>query len=50
MAVPKSRTGKARKGKRRANWHLKTRDVNKCPHCGAPAVAASRLPRLWVLR
>jgi large subunit ribosomal protein L32 len=36
MAVPKSRTGKARKGKRRANWHLKSRDVNKCPHCSAP--------------
>jgi large subunit ribosomal protein L32 len=36
MAVPKHRTSKARKNKRRANWHLKSHDVNKCPHCGAP--------------
>lgn len=36
MAVPKKRSSKARKGKRRANWHLQKPDPNKCPHCAAP--------------
>ncbi len=36
MAVPKKKTSHARKGKRRANWHLSTPDPAKCSHCGAP--------------
>ncbi len=36
MAVPKKKTSHARKGKRRANWHLTAPTVNKCTQCGSP--------------
>jgi large subunit ribosomal protein L32 len=36
MAVPKRRTGKARKRKRRTHWKLTTPNLDKCSRCGAP--------------
>lgn len=37
MAVPKRRTGKARKNKRRASSYTLPRvSVMKCPECGEP--------------
>ena len=36
MASPKKQSSHARKGKRRAHWHLTAPGANKCPHCGAP--------------
>ncbi len=35
MAVPKRRTSKARKRKRRTHWKLETPNLDRCPHCGA---------------
>jgi large subunit ribosomal protein L32 len=35
MAVPKKKTSKAKKGKRRSHWHLTTPNPSKCTHCGA---------------
>jgi large subunit ribosomal protein L32 len=34
MAVPKGRTSKARRDKRRANWKLSLPGVTECPQCG----------------
>ena len=34
MAVPKRKTSKARRDKRRANWKLALPGVVKCPQCG----------------
>lgn len=34
MAVPKRKTSKARRDKRRANWKLTLPGVVKCPQCG----------------
>ncbi len=39
MAVPKKKNSKQRKRLRRANWHLRQTDVNRCPQC-----SAARLP------
>ena len=33
MAVPKRKTSKARRDKRRANWKLVIPGMVKCPHC-----------------
>ena len=33
MAVPKRKTSKSRKNKRRANWKLSAPSLTKCPHC-----------------
>lgn len=33
MAVPKRKTSKARRDKRRANWKLLIPGMVKCPHC-----------------
>lgn len=33
MAVPKRKTSKARKNKRRANWKLALPGLVKCPKC-----------------
>ncbi|MBC7764882.1 MAG: 50S ribosomal protein L32 [Hyphomonadaceae bacterium] len=33
MAVPKRKTSKARRDKRRANWKLLIPGMIKCPHC-----------------
>ena len=33
MAVPKRKTSKARRDKRRANWKLEAPNLVKCPHC-----------------
>jgi large subunit ribosomal protein L32 len=37
MAVPKRKTSKARKRKRRTHWKLSTPNPDKCSHCGAAA-------------
>mgnify|MGYP005765071707 FL=1 len=35
MAVPKRKTSKARRDKRRSNvWKLETLNFSKCPQCG----------------
>ncbi len=36
MAVPKRKTSKARRDKRRAQHALETPRVNTCPQCGSP--------------
>ena len=36
MALPKRRTSRARKLKRRAQWKLKQPAVSSCPQCGSP--------------
>jgi large subunit ribosomal protein L32 len=36
MAVPKRRTSKARKGKRRSHQHLKPQQNTYCKRCGEP--------------
>lgn len=33
MAVPKRKTSKARRDKRRANWKLMVPGVSACPNC-----------------
>ena len=33
MAVPKGKTSKARRDKRRANWKLDVPNLVKCPQC-----------------
>jgi large subunit ribosomal protein L32 len=35
MAVPKRRTGKSRRDRRRANFKLTSPAVTKCSNCGA---------------
>ncbi len=34
MAVPKRKTSKARRDKRRANWKLSVPGMVECPQCG----------------
>lgn len=34
MAVPKRKTSKARRDKRRANWKLSAPNLVACPKCG----------------
>ncbi|MGI5850610.1 MAG: 50S ribosomal protein L32 [Clostridiales bacterium] len=35
MAVPKRKTSKARRDKRRANWKASMPGLTECPQCGA---------------
>jgi large subunit ribosomal protein L32 len=35
MAVPKRKTSKARKRKRRTHYFAATPNQDRCPHCGA---------------
>jgi large subunit ribosomal protein L32 len=35
MAVPKRRTGKSRRDRRRANFKLSAPAIARCSHCGA---------------
>lgn len=35
MAVPKNKTSKARRDKRRANWKLTAPELVECPQCHA---------------
>ena len=35
-ALPKRRTSKARRDKRRAQWTLKSHRLVTCPQCGSP--------------
>jgi len=39
MAVPKSRTSKARKHSRFANWKISTPAIVECPRCHEPKLA-----------
>ncbi|NLU36359.1 MAG: 50S ribosomal protein L32 [Clostridiales bacterium] len=34
MAVPKKKTSRARRDKRRANWKLTAPSIVECPQCG----------------
>ena len=36
MAVPKQRTSKARRDKRRSHHALTSRSLGNCPECGSP--------------
>ena len=36
MAVPKKKTSKSRRDKRRAQYRIEAPRVNVCPNCGAP--------------
>lgn len=36
MGLPKRRTSRARKLKRRAQWKLKTPTLSTCRHCNTP--------------
>ncbi len=36
MAQPKRKISKARKGKRRAHWHLSTPQLTTCKNCNQP--------------
>lgn len=38
MAVPKRKTSKARKRKRRTHWKLTAPNLVECPQCHAPKV------------
>ncbi len=38
MAVPKRRTSRARKLKRRAQWKLQRPALSVCPDCGSPRI------------
>jgi len=44
MAVPKRRTSKARKAKRRTHWKLSTPALTKCSHCGQAKAPHSVCP------
>jgi large subunit ribosomal protein L32 len=33
MAVPKRKSSKARRDKRRTHWKLKSPALSRCPHC-----------------
>lgn len=38
MAVPKRKTSKARRNKRKANWKLSALNLATCPKCGELAM------------
>lgn len=39
MAVPKRRTSKARKRKRRTHYKLRRPNLDRCAQCGSPKLA-----------
>ncbi|MGI6114419.1 MAG: 50S ribosomal protein L32 [Mahellales bacterium] len=39
MAVPKRRTSKSRRDKRRANWKLAAPGIVECPQCHEPKLS-----------
>lgn len=39
MAVPKRKTSKARRDKRRANYKATAPNVSACPQCGEPVLS-----------
>lgn len=41
MAVPKRRTSKSRKNKRRSHWKLSAPGMTKCSHCHQLKIAHS---------
>lgn len=44
MAVPKRKTSKARKRKRRTHWKLAAPSLTKCSHCGQTKMPHSVCP------
>lgn len=38
MAVPKRKTSKARRNKRRANWKMTAPNLSNCTKCGEPVM------------
>jgi large subunit ribosomal protein L32 len=44
MAVPKRRTSKTRKGKRRSHKALKVKSLALCPKCGSPMLPHRACP------
>ncbi len=44
MAVPKRRTSKSRKGKRRSHKALKVQSLSLCPKCGSPMLPHRACP------
>ncbi len=36
MAVPKRKTSRSRRGKRRAHWKLEAPSISLCPRCKSP--------------
>ncbi|MEC9488982.1 MAG: 50S ribosomal protein L32 [Halanaerobium sp.] len=39
MAVPKRRTSKTRKRKRRTHWKIAAPNISTCPQCHAPKLS-----------
>ena len=39
MAVPKRKTSKSRRDKRRAHWKTGAPNLTSCPECGEPRLA-----------
>ncbi len=39
MALPKKKTSKARRNKRRAHWKLSAPEIVACPQCGEPKLS-----------
>ena len=53
MAVPKRKTSKARRDKRRANWKLAVPGLVACPQCGElklPHRACKALSRIKIFK
>ncbi len=38
MAVPKKKTSKARRDRRRSHHHIRVKALSVCPHCGSPMI------------
>jgi large subunit ribosomal protein L32 len=45
MAVPKRKTSKTRKGKRRSHWKIAQPGLAKCPKCGEFVVPHRACPQ-----
>ncbi len=53
MAVPKKRTSRARRDKRRSQWMRKsteTINATKCPNCGTPVLPHNACPKCGTYR
>ena len=50
MAVPKRKTSKARRDKRRANWKVSMPGMTECPQCGAVKLSHRSMQGMWILQ
>lgn len=50
MAVPKRRTSKTRKRKRRTHWNYNGISIGECPHCHQPKRPHHVCPRCGYYR